>query len=356
MGGLKIPPYFNMKIDLNTTDFIPDIEVLNSLISEIPEELIYYRYLGPNFRIKGVTLSPFRSDLRPSFGVFFENGRLIYNDFGSEDSGDVYSFVIKYYREVKKLTFLREMINQFRADFQDVTGDNRGQVPYRQSINYTKLKNKLKSDFELEVRICDFNRKHLEYWSKFGITESILKAFNVFPISHYFINGKGYTADPIAFVYIESKDNRLSLKVYQPNNYSFKWISNTDFSVHQGYRMLPTVGELMIITKSLKDVMAIKAILDIPAIGVQGEKSRMKESVRFEYLSRFKHVLCLFDNDKEGKNLSEYFKNTYNMDYIMIPGAYASKDFSDLVKNHGKEVAKELLINLLKEKILKNEC
>jgi hypothetical protein len=341
-----------MEIDLNSAVYVPPIDLLMELISKIPDELIYYKYLGDSFKVGGVINSPFRVDPRPSFGVFYNNSKLIYNDFGNDDSGDISKFILKYYREVLKLTSLQSMIAQFKYDFSELREDYKlsKNITYLSGQEFRDIKQKNK-EFKLEIRITKFSLLHLRYWRTFGISESTLKAFNVFPISHYFINGKGYFADPVAFAYIETKDNKLTIKIYQPFSNRCKWISNTNFSVHQGYRMLPGNGPILIITKSLKDVMSLREVLDIPAIGVQGEKSRMKESVRAEYLTRFNNVFCLFDNDREGLNLSNFFKDNYKIDYILIPDELNSKDFSDLVKKVGTEQAKKVITNILNKKL-----
>jgi len=52
-----------MVIDLNSQEFetpIATIADFRTQISSIPEELIYYKYLGKDFKVGGVCTSPFR--------------------------------------------------------------------------------------------------------------------------------------------------------------------------------------------------------------------------------------------------------------------------------------------------------
>lgn len=338
-------------IDLNLPEFDSPITTIldfKKQISNIPAELIYYKYLGSNFKIGGVCTSPFRVDSRPSFGVFIRKGELIFNDFGSNDSGTVVDFLFKYYKH-NGISSIKEMSEKFKADFANLEGPE-----LLNGMRHTDVSPEIirrKKPFKLEVRVRKFRDYDAEYWGQYGISIGSLRVFNVFPISLYFVNGISYMADRLAYVYVESKDNKTFLKVYQPLNKTMKWLSNTNFSVHQGYRILPKDGQLLVYTKSLKDVMALREVAGIDSIGLQGEKARVKESVRAEYASRFTYNLTLFDNDTEGINLFNYFKNNYNIDGILIPKEFNSKDFSDLVKNTGRQFARKIITELIINKL-----
>lgn len=349
-----------MEINLNDKSFSPSKEFLDLFkkeVAKIPEELIFYRYLGPSFRIGGVVLSPFRAEKTPSFGVFNdEEGRLIFNDLGDSNySGTAFDFIYRYYREVLNLYLIQDMMKTLNKDFSDFNVN----IKKRSTIIYNKVTSKsLKvanynknKEFKLEVKIREFRLLDEKYWETYGIKLETLSKFNVFAISHYFINGKGFKADRLAYVYIESKDQQVTLKIYQPFNRKMKWIANVNFSIHQGYRNLPGTGGLLLITKSLKDVMALHDQMKIHSIGVQGEKARMKLSVIEEYKRRFDIVLTLFDQDKEGRNLANYFKEHYDIDFILIPEILKAKDFSDLIKSYGAENSITTLNNLIYNKV-----
>ena len=87
--------------------------------------------------------------------------------------------------------------------------------------------------------------------------------------------------------------------------------------------------------------MSIYDVMEIFSVGLQSESIMMKSSVMEEYKSRFKKVVCLFDNDKAGKDLSEEFSLTYNIPYFFMPEIEGVTDFSDLVKVIGIEQAKK---------------
>jgi hypothetical protein len=172
--------------------------------------------------------------------------------------------------------------------------------------------------------------------------------FNVYSISGFYHNNYYLETPDLAFAYLEYKDNALTYKIYRPHaSKALKWRNNNPFGVHQGYMQLPSDGDLMIITKSLKDVMSLYEVVGIPAISVQSETCFMKSSVATEYKTRFKKVVSLFDNDFQGREQGDTYKRLYDIDPIFIPKLYNAKDFSDLVKFIGSYDAGNVLELLL---------
>jgi len=206
------------------------------------------------------------------------------------------------------------------------------------------------TDFRYSIEICirPWEKRDILYWNIYNISLYTLKRFNVVPIKGYYHNQFYVSTRDISYAYLEYKDDRLTYKIYRPTvDKDYKWRNNNPYGVHQGYRLLPKTGKLLIITKSLKDVMSLYETMNIPAIGVQSEKSFIKDTVVEEYKNRFKHVIVLFDNDITGIEQAKEYKKMYNINNITIPFEYNSKDFSDLIKNTGKINASKLLKNLL---------
>jgi 5S rRNA maturation endonuclease (ribonuclease M5) len=218
----------------------------------------------------------------------------------------------------------------------------------KQVVQYTRIVNK--GGVELGVRVRDWEYKDKQYWSSYGISKATLAKINVQPISYVFYNGTAVKAASQAYVYVEEKDGKVSYKIYQPLEVKQKkWINNANYSVHQGYTQLPPIGTLLIITKSLKDVMSLHDCVGISSIGLQSESVMMKDTVMDEYKQRFNQVICLFDNDEAGTKLSENFSKQFNIPHIFVPKEPKVKDFSDLVKAKGKEQAVQILKQLISE-------
>ena len=330
------------KINLNSIIF-NDLITREDILKHVTQEEIYSFYMGEKINKLGVYHSPLREDNIPSFALFFHRINrdiIMFKDFATGDCGD---FVML----VKKLFDLNYMEALEKIAF-DMGLSNFNINTNRKTIQYTKITQKKK--VELGIKIRPWLVLDKKYWQLFGIRKATLKKFNVFPISYVFYNDNAVKTAQHAYVYVEQKDGECTYKIYQPfENKLKKWINNANYSVHQGYTQLPKSGELLIITKSLKDVMSIHDCLGISAIGLQSESVMMKDSVMNEYKSRFNKVICLFDNDPAGIKLSQEFSNRYNIPHFFVDNISGSKDFSDLVKNSSIEYGIEFFNKIKKQ-------
>lgn len=333
-------------INLNSIAF-NSLITREDILKHVTQEEIYSFYMGEDITSLGVYHSPLREDNIPSFALYFHKHNrniIMFKDFATNDCGDFVVLVCKlfnlsYSEALKKVAFDFNLIST------SVEANKTRAV-------YTKITQK--DSVKLGVKFRDWTIRDKEYWSQYSIKKQTLEKFNVKPISYIFYNTAAVKAHSWAYVYIEYKDDTISYKIYQPYEIKIrKWVNNANYSVHQGYTQLPDSGDLLIITKSLKDVMCIHDCLNIPAIGLQSESVMMKETVMDEYKQRFNKVICLFDNDEAGKKLSKDFTEVYNIPHFFVPELPGVTDFSDLIKEIGKEKA----INIIKKeiwKILKN--
>ena len=180
-----------------------------------------------------------------------------------------------------------------------------------------------------------------------GYTE-ILDKFNVKPISYYWINDFLCVAFKYHYSYDFYTENGLfRRKLYAPLEKKKKWINNGG-AICQGESMLPYEGDLLIITKSLKDVMTLYS-LGITAIAPPSESSFLPLGYYNKQKKRFKKIVLFFDNDQTGIKKAKKFSEEYNLPYIYIPEG-DEKDISDYRKLHGEEKTKKLINKLLYEK------
>ena len=330
------------KLDLNSIMF-NELISRDDILNYTSQEQIYSHYLGEKVDSLGVFHSPLREDNIPSFALYFhrvERSVLMFKDFATGDSGDFVVLVMKmfnlgYYEALWKIAY-------------DMNITNLNVQATKTAVSYTKIVQKERVDLGVKLRPWEVRDKI--YWSSFGIKKSTLKKFNVHPICYVFYNNAAVKTHNYAYVYVEEKDGTTSYKIYQPYEVkNKKWINNANYTVHQGYTQLPIVGDLLIITKSLKDVMALHDAVGIPAVGLQSESVMMKDSVMNEYKSRFKKVICLFDNDEAGKKLSLGFTQRYGVPHFFVPELPKVTDFSDLVKAKGQEQAVQILNQLINE-------
>jgi 5S rRNA maturation endonuclease (ribonuclease M5) len=331
------------KLNLDSIAFNEKI-TREDLLTVRTQEEIFSFYMGESITQLGVYHSPLREDNIPSFALYFhkrERDTLMFYDFATKDSGDFIVLVMKLF----SLNY-KEALHKIAYDLGILsTPVNPGHI----QSNYTRIVAKEKVRLGIRKRYWMSHDK--EFWKSFGITKATLEKFNVCPIDYIFYNDNAVSAHKYAYAYIEFKDGNVSYKIYQPfEERHKKWVNNADYSVHQGYMQLPQSGELLIITKSLKDVMSINDCLGISAIGLQSESVMMKASVMGEYKARFSKVICLFDNDEAGVRLAKSFIEEFNVPYFIVPKIKEkTKDFSDLVRDAGKENAVKIVKNLINE-------
>jgi hypothetical protein len=114
----------------------------------------------------------------------------------------------------------------------------------------------------------------------------------------------------------------------------------------QGLEQLPSDGNILFITSSLKDICVLHEI-GIPAIAPNAESSFLDENLIEHLKTRFKRIYVNYDSDDPGVRASISFTEKYNLEYWNIPKEYECKDVSDYINRYGQEN----LINLINEKI-----
>ena len=303
---------------------------------------------GKEVELRGGLHSPLREDPNPSFGFFIgDDNEVCFKDFVL-GSGDFIKFV-----QIKFNIGFIEAMSKIIVDFN--IQDNFAYKKFNNVVNnksYDKQDRnnliKTKHNIRLNKRTRKWELHDIKFWSNFGIGKETLNIYNVKPIDFIFINDKIIKADKYSYCFTEFKDGIETFKIYQPFSNMFKWLNNHDYSTWQGWNQLPQTGHQLIITKSLKDVMAITEVFGMPTISLQAESVEPKEHIINELKNRFTKIYLLYDNDfdKEqnwGQLFAKKLADKFDIENVFIPSIYESKDFSDLVKNYNKEHAIDVL-------------
>jgi 5S rRNA maturation endonuclease (ribonuclease M5) len=135
------------------------------------------------------------------------------------------------------------------------------------------------------------------------------------------------------------------VKIYQPYNKDFKWTTNLDSTVVDGYKELED-SELLVITKSRKDRLVLNN-LGYQSISTNNEGSFLPDDVFIKLRQKYQRIVLLFDNDKAGVETSKKFSELYDMENIAIPTCYKEKDIADFRKTHGEKESINLMKHLL---------
>lgn len=313
------------------------------ILSHIQDIDIYRFYTNQEVELKGGMLSPLMKDTKPSFGYFQgEKNEICFNDFRL-GSGDCIQFVqhffgLNYFEALSRIVIDFDLQDYFY--YKQLDKDNNKKY---NPDDYKSREEVLKTPtFRLGKKKRSWKAYDLAYWMQYGIDSLTLRRYRVQAIQYIFFNGENpIYADKYAYCFIENKDNINTYKIYQPFSKNYKWLNNHNSSVWQGWEQLPEKGENLIITKSLKDVMSLNCMLDIPAVALQTESSNPKSHIIDELKERFDKIYLLYDNDfdKEvnwGQEFAIKLCDKFDFTNLIIPDIFESKDFSDLVKNLDK--------------------
>ena len=317
---------------------------LDDILNKVTEVDILNHYFGIS-TLPILVNSPLRADKNASLSIFLnDNDNLIFKDFGSFKSYNLWSFLEEYW----KIPY-DEVLERINKDL-----NNMHSTLY--TLRQQKRNKVVRSNSKIECKVREWKDYDLKFWESFGISINWLKFGEIYPISYVFItkDDKRYTfpAEKYAYAYVERKDNKVTLKIYQPKSTKRKWINNSDSSVWDLWTQLPKTGNTLIITSSRKDALCIWENTLIPAISMQGEGYIPKQKIIDELKQRFTNIYIWFDNDYDkednpGKQYAEFLSKTFDIPYILIPNKYETKDPSDFVKKYGRNKLKELIKELI---------
>lgn len=325
------------------TDKVSDIDILN----------YYFGIID----IPCVVKSPLRQDNKPSFGFYSLDGTKIYwVDYATKDKGGVFDLLEKYWGVSYK-----DVLNRLWEDLPNFTNINSCNKLSKKVISSKKYN----EETDLQCKVREWKDYDIKYWESYGITLEWLKYADIYPVSHKIVisNGHRYVfgADKYAYAYVEHKDGKVALKIYQPfNKAGYKWSSNIDRSVWGLWTKIPKFGDNLIISSSVKDCLNIMCNLGIPAICMQGEGYKPKSQIIEELKCRYKNIILFYDNDynnpdNPGRKDSIELSLEYNLKRVEISAKYEAKDPSDLFKKYGRDRYLEIMNEILKGVLWKSE-
>lgn len=318
---------------------------LDDIMSRTTEfDILNYYFNVSN--IPQVISSPFRKDNNPSFGIYTTDGiKVKYTDFATKEHGGIIDMLMKYWG-VSYSSVLKRI-------WEDLPNFSNSSTYRKSNIGNTPVH--ITSNSELEVRIREWEKHDIEYWKSYGVTLEWLKHADVYPVSHKVLikDEKRYTfkAEKYAYVYVEKKEGRVALKLYQPYSKRFKWLSKHDKSVISLWTKIPEYGDKVCICSSLKDALCLSCQTGIPALAIQGEGYSMSNTAISELKRRYNKVFICLDNDEPGIKDARKLSEETGFTNVVLPNINNSKDISDLFKSLKDPLKfKGIMLNLFKEK------
>lgn len=317
------------------------------LLEKHSQETYMEYYLGIPVK-PGLTKSVLRKDHTPTCS-FYRNksGDLIYKDFSGYFYGNFID-VVKFKYDCSYYMALQIIANDFGIISKPKLPKNPKPIVESETVF---------KDFgpsKIQVEIQPFSDTELKWWKQYGITEEILQKFRVYSCKSVFLNGNYYSGASKyqkIFGYYRGKDidgNEL-WRIYFPGRTGGKFLSNWKSTLVQGVKQLPKDGDLLVVTKSMKDVMTLYS-LGITAIAPNSENLFLSETQFNKLKERFPTIVAFYDNDLAGLLNMKKIRDNFKIPCFWIPRKYEAKDISDFYKKYGKDETLQL-INEAKERL-----
>lgn len=314
----------------------PQNLTLDWILSRVTEYEIYSHYIG-QFKVGTIYNSPFRKDRNPSFGIYYSKRAncLLFKDHGTGECGNIVKFVSLYTGKTDYQEILQDIVDRLKITNNTKLDSTKQYTPTGETV--------------IGVVRQPWTLADIDYWSMFNISKKTLEKFNVSSIKYYLCNGivKGIYKDTNPMYAYKVFNN---FKIYRPlaDKYT-KWRNNLSQDDIQGWEQLPKKGDILIITKSLKDVMCLHE-MGIPAISPSSESTFISDTALEALKKRFKRILVCFDRDVPGVRYLRKISLKTGLEPILIHKKFKAKDISDAIKLNGFETIKQWLENELSKK------
>lgn len=313
---------------------LPDNITIDWILSKVTEYDIYAKYIG-QFKVGMIYNSPFRKDKNPSFGIYYSKRtkQLLFKDHGTGECGNVIKFVSLFTGKTEYSDILSDIVDKLNITNNTKLVSSKQYIPPTETV--------------IGVVRQEFTDVDINYWKQFNISINTLKKFNVNSIKYYLCNGivKGtYKRENPIYAYKVYNN----FKIYRPlaDKYT-KWRNNlTDYDI-QGYEQLPQKGDILFITKSMKDVMCLHEI-GYPAVSPSSESTFLPKDVLEQLKTRFKRIIILFDRDVAGVKRSRKLSRETGLEAMFINKKFKAKDISDAIKANNFEEIKNWLNETIK--------
>ena len=314
----------------------PEKLTQEELLKHNSEETYMEHYLGIPVK-KGLFKSPLRKDNTPTCSFYRDKaGRLIFKDFRGDFYGNFVE-VVKFKYNVSYHKALAIIANDFGILLNPELEKHKSCIK-----EYTNNVLKPSEESIIKVKVKDFTEDELNWWGSFGIGLATLKKFFVFSCEIVFLNDQIYSySTPTSFnfgYFYPSRDSKKQFwRIYYPQNKKYRFISNWNKTMIQGFHMMPKSGEFLVITKSMKDVMLCYE-LGFLAIAPNSENLFITEAQWDNIVIKFRKIFLLYDTDLAGVSNSKRIKKKFpKIQVLLIPRKYKAKDLTDLYKKLGTE-------------------
>lgn len=322
---------------------VPDINK-RFILGRLSQEEILERYLGVEVTYTERFQSPLRKDDTPTCSFKkFDNGTVWFKDWSGHFQGDCFNVVSFMYA-----CNFYEACEIIAHDFNLVENSQLGIDYERKPKEY--VENESKEVAKIQVQWGEFEQEDVNRWASYGINTQTLHTYWTGVVKHAWLNGSlvysRLPSDPCYGYFFEEG----IYKLYFPNRTKVRFLGN--HKGLQGYAQLPLKGKLLVITKSLKDVMFL-CQMGIAAVAPPSESSILTEEQYKELSNRFSSIVSLYDFDLTGIRSANKMRKVYDIvPFFFTNGRfgtrdYGGKDATDIAFNKGSKEAEVIIRELL---------
>lgn len=303
------------------------------ILRKISEEDIFFKYLGIKPSLDIPFRNPLRNDKTADCWFYIDSRKVLkFKDFAQGWNWDCFNVVQILHGQCsfgKALYIIAE-------DFELLGNISKSEPRIISTISDIEKIPKEKTTLEIQIR--KFNKVDAEYWKKYYIDSKMLKFYHVYPVEKAWKNQSlcyFYRDTDPCYAYWFGKDiNGIDeFKFYFPFRKEMRFIQNISPSVLQGYNQLPKTGNTLFITKSMKDVIAMR-MFGLRSVAPVSETVMLTPQQYQDLSKRFENILSLTDNDKSGNKLSIKLRKEYNIQPLKF-SLEDKKDFTDNLIEYG---------------------
>ncbi len=318
-------------------------------IEDVPTQWVFNRYLTKCPVLTGQDVlihSVFNSkDRTPSMSIFVWKGKgYRFNDHSTGIKGGPVDLVI----ELCKLK--GEKINYGQACLK-IVEDYNNYLLTGNSITVTEFKERAKYK-PIDHPIRAWDKTDDNYWGQYELREEDLKYYEAYPLESYTLSNGENTLKIQGFhIYGYFTKAGELYKIYQPIVRDRRFLKVKDHV--QGLEQLNRPGEILVISKSLKDLAGLRKMNfeGCQYISPDSENSMLREPLLRSLQGSFKRVFTLMDNDSAGVLASGKYKELYGILPLPLENLGLEKDPTDSIKKLGFARVKEILSNVFREMI-----
>lgn len=311
----------------------PGIELKKEeIFKRITEEQIFERYLQLPVDESETYNNPLRPDRKAGCRYYrAKNGRIYFKDFSKGFHWDCFN-VVQHIYNCDFIQACRIIVRDFKL--------NNTPTLYEWSPQEVQ-----KRRMRIQISVRNWTQQDVEYWKQYNIDIDDLIHFKVFPCKSFWINGEYFRCrsnDP-CYAYYFGND---LFKLYFPFRTENRFFQNIHLedNILQGYNQLTRNTDLLVITKSYKDVICYYK-LGIEAVAPISEIQIISKEHYDEFSNIYSYCVTNGDNDYRGRSfMLEHYKK-YQLPYYVFPKTWG-KDLSDNIKLFGFYKITEIISNL----------